>query len=126
MDRRRFLARAGLLTAGGVAGAGVGFAAEQVLAEESPTARTARPAGPAPFVATATFRTEPSARLIALTIDDGPTREWTPQVLKILQRHGARRRSSESASGRRQLLTWWCRPRMRVTNRVTTPGRTPI
>jgi len=90
MDRRRFLARAGLLTAGGVAGAGVGFAAEQVLAEESPTARTARPAGPAPFVATATFRTEPSARLIALTIDDGPTREWTPQVLKILQRHGAK------------------------------------
>jgi peptidoglycan-N-acetylglucosamine deacetylase len=37
-----------------------------------------------------TFRTEPPARLIALTIDDGPTREWTPQVLQILLRHGAK------------------------------------
>jgi peptidoglycan-N-acetylglucosamine deacetylase len=42
------------------------------------------------YVASATFRTEPSARLVALTIDDGPTREWTPQVLKILQRHDAK------------------------------------
>ena len=57
MDRRRFLARVGLLTAGGVAGAGAGFAAEQILTEESPTARTASPAGPASYVATATFRT---------------------------------------------------------------------
>ena len=31
MDRRRFLARAGLLTAGGAAGAGAGFAAGPVL-----------------------------------------------------------------------------------------------
>ena len=37
-------------------------------------------------MATATFRTELSAKLIALTIDDGPTREWTPQVLRILRR----------------------------------------
>jgi peptidoglycan/xylan/chitin deacetylase (PgdA/CDA1 family) len=36
------------------------------------------------------FRTAPSARLVALTIDDGPTREWTPRVLAILQRHGAK------------------------------------
>ena len=90
MDRRRFLARVGLLTAGGAAGAGAGFAAEQVLTEEGPTARTARPAGPASYVATATFRTKASARLIALTIDDGPTREWTPQVLKILRRRGVK------------------------------------
>ena len=88
MDRRRFLARAGLLTAGGVAGAGAESAAGQVPAQEGPTARTARPAGPAAYVVTATFRTEASARLIALTIDDGPTREWTPQVLKILRRRG--------------------------------------
>jgi peptidoglycan/xylan/chitin deacetylase (PgdA/CDA1 family) len=86
MDRRRFLARAGLLTAGGVAGAGAGLAAEQLLTQEGPTARTARPAGPARYMATATFRTELSAKLVALTIDDGPTREWTPQVLKILGR----------------------------------------
>jgi peptidoglycan/xylan/chitin deacetylase (PgdA/CDA1 family) len=37
-------------------------------------------------MATATFRTELSAKLIALTIDDGPTRDWTPQVLRILAR----------------------------------------
>jgi peptidoglycan/xylan/chitin deacetylase (PgdA/CDA1 family) len=86
MDRRSFLARAGLLTAGGAAGVGAGLAAEQLLTQEGPTARTARPAGPARYVATATFRTELSAKLIALTIDDGPTREWTPQVLKILRR----------------------------------------
>ena len=86
MDRRRFLARAGLLTAGGVAGVGAGLGAEQLLTREGPTARTARPAGPTRFMATATFRTELSAKLVALTIDDGPTREWTPQVLKILGR----------------------------------------
>jgi peptidoglycan-N-acetylglucosamine deacetylase len=86
MDRRRFLAGAGLLTAGGVAGVGVGLGAEQLLTQEGPTARTARPAGPARYMATATFRTELSTKLVALTIDDGPTREWTPQVLKILRR----------------------------------------
>ncbi len=90
MDRRKFLARVGLLTAGGAAGAGAGFAAGQAHAAEGPTARTARPAGRAPYVATVTFRTGPSARLVALTIDDGPTREWTPQVLTILRRHGAK------------------------------------
>ncbi|HEY3734648.1 MAG TPA: polysaccharide deacetylase family protein [Streptosporangiaceae bacterium] len=37
-----------------------------------------------------TFRTAPSAKIVALTIDDGPTREWTPQVLKLLRRHDAR------------------------------------
>jgi peptidoglycan-N-acetylglucosamine deacetylase len=89
MDRRGFIARAGLLTVGGTAGAATGWAAEQVLTREGPTARTARPPGPAPYVATATFRTQPSAKLIALTIDDGPTREWTPQVLSILRRYGA-------------------------------------
>ena len=86
MDRRRFLAQAGLLTVGGAAGVGAGLAVDQLLTEEGPTARTARPAGPARYVATTTFRTELSAKLIALTIDDGPTREWTPQVLSILRR----------------------------------------
>ena len=47
-------------------------------------------AGPAACRATVTFRTAPSARLVALTVDDGPTRRWTPQVLRILRRHGAK------------------------------------
>jgi peptidoglycan/xylan/chitin deacetylase (PgdA/CDA1 family) len=37
-----------------------------------------------------TFRTASSARIVALTLDDGPTREWTPQVLAILRRYGAK------------------------------------
>ena len=90
MDRRRFLAGVGLFTVGGAAGAGAGIPAEQALAAEGPTARTARPAGRAAYTATVTFRTEPSARLVALTIDDGPTGEWTPQVLKLLRRHDAK------------------------------------
>jgi peptidoglycan/xylan/chitin deacetylase (PgdA/CDA1 family) len=84
------MARVGLLTVGGAAGTATGWAAEQALTKEGPTARTARPPGPAPYVATATFRTQPPAKLIAFTIDDGPTREWTPQVLSILRRHGAK------------------------------------
>ena len=103
MDRRRFLARVGLLTAGGVAGAGTGFAAGQIPAEEGPVARTACPAGSASYVATATFRAKVSARLIALTIDDGPTREWTPQVLKILRtarREGDVLQSRRAGAGR--------------------------
>jgi peptidoglycan/xylan/chitin deacetylase (PgdA/CDA1 family) len=89
MHRRKFLAGVGLVTAGGVAGAAAGFAAEPVVNAEGPTARTAHPVGPAAYVATVTFRTAPPERLVALTIDDGPTREWTPQVLRILQRHQA-------------------------------------
>jgi peptidoglycan/xylan/chitin deacetylase (PgdA/CDA1 family) len=41
-------------------------------------------------VAAVTFRTQPPDRPVALTIDDGPTAEWTPQVLRLLRRHGAR------------------------------------
>jgi peptidoglycan-N-acetylglucosamine deacetylase len=90
MDRRRFLAGAGLVTVGGAAGAGAGIAVWQVADAEGPTARTATPAGPGAYVASVTFRAAPSAKLVALTIDDGPTQEWTPQVLSILRRHGAR------------------------------------
>jgi peptidoglycan/xylan/chitin deacetylase (PgdA/CDA1 family) len=90
MDRRRFLAGAGLFTVTGAAGAGAGIAAWRAAPAEGPTARTAAPAGPGAYAATVTFRAAPSARMVALTIDDGPTREWTPQVLSILRRHGAR------------------------------------
>ena len=88
MDRRRFLAGVGLFTAGGAAGGGL--VAEPGFAAEGPTARTSAPSGPGAYAATVTFRTSPSARLAALTVDDGPTREWTPRVLAILQRHGAK------------------------------------
>jgi peptidoglycan-N-acetylglucosamine deacetylase len=90
MDRRTFLARSSLVTAGGAAGAAVGIAVEHVLDIEGPTARTARPAGPGEFRTPVTFRTAPAGRFVALTIDDGPTPEWTPQVLKILRRYRAR------------------------------------
>ena len=71
-------------------GAGVGIAAWQATSAEGPTARTATPAGPGAYAAGVTFRTAPSARLVALTIDDGPTAEWTPRLLTILRRHGAK------------------------------------
>lgn len=89
-NRRRFLVGAGLITAGAAAGVAGGFTAGPALAAEGPTARTITPAGPGTFEATVTFRTAPSARMVALTLDDGPTREWTPQVLEILRRYGAK------------------------------------
>src|ERR1700727_2134490 len=90
MDRRRFMTGIGLLAVGGAAGASAGFEAEPALATESPTARTATPTGAAAHSATVTFRTAPAARYMALTIDDGPTREWTPQVHRLLAQHGAK------------------------------------
>ncbi len=87
--RRKFLAGLGLFTAGGVAGTAAGYAGEQASAVEGPTARTAVLNGRRTYEATVTWRAEPSARLIALTIDDGPTAEWTPRVLRILRRHVA-------------------------------------
>jgi peptidoglycan-N-acetylglucosamine deacetylase len=89
MERRAFLARAGLLTAVGAAGTGAGLATEKALAAAGPSMQAARPTGPGAYAAMVTFRTAPSAHLVALTIDDGPTPEWTPQVLAILRRRGA-------------------------------------
>lgn len=37
----------------------------------------------------ATPTTEAPAKVIYLTFDDGPTREWTPEVLRILKERGA-------------------------------------
>jgi peptidoglycan/xylan/chitin deacetylase (PgdA/CDA1 family) len=90
MDRRTFIARTGLVTAGGAAGAAAGIAVEPALALEGPTARTASPAGPGACTTRVTFRTAPAGTLVALTIDDGPTPQWTPQVLKILRRYRAK------------------------------------
>jgi peptidoglycan/xylan/chitin deacetylase (PgdA/CDA1 family) len=90
VERRTFLAGLGLVTAGTVVGTGVGALTEPAMASESPTARTARPGGhTTAFQATVSFRTAPSDKLVALTIDDGPTPEWTPQVLAVLRRHNA-------------------------------------
>ena len=89
MDRRSFLSRAGLVTAAALPGAGVGFVMEPVLDTEGPTARTAVPSGLTDVrVVTVRFREQPANRLVALTIDDGPTAEWTPRVLDILARRG--------------------------------------
>lgn len=88
MDRRKFLAGASLVTVGGAAG--VGIAGWQATAAEGPTARTATPAGSGAYATAVTFRAAPAARIVALTIDDGPTREWTPRLLSILRRHGAK------------------------------------
>ena len=89
MERRSFLAGIGLVGLGAVAGAAVGYEVEPALASESPVARTASVArGPGGVAATVTFRAAPSEPVVALTIDDGPTAKWTPQVLAILQRHG--------------------------------------
>jgi peptidoglycan/xylan/chitin deacetylase (PgdA/CDA1 family) len=63
---------------------------QEAMAAEGPTARTAAPAGPGDFQTTVTFRTATADRVIALTIDDGPTRQWTPQMLALLRRHGAK------------------------------------
>jgi peptidoglycan/xylan/chitin deacetylase (PgdA/CDA1 family) len=90
MDRRRFMTGIGLLAAGGVAGASAGFEAEPAIATEGPTARTAMPTGTAAHAATVTFRTAPAGRYMALTIDDGPTERWTPQVHRLLAQHGAK------------------------------------
>jgi peptidoglycan/xylan/chitin deacetylase (PgdA/CDA1 family) len=87
------LAGIGLLAAGGAAGTAAtaaGMTAESAVAAESPTARTASPTGAAACRATVTFRTAPLASLVALTIDDGPTEPWTPQVLQILRRRAAK------------------------------------
>jgi len=90
VDRRKFLAGASLVAVGGAAGVGTGIAGWQAAAAEGPTARTATPTGSGAYATAVTFRAAPSARIVALTIDDGPTQEWTPQLLSILRRHGAK------------------------------------
>jgi peptidoglycan/xylan/chitin deacetylase (PgdA/CDA1 family) len=89
MDRRSFLAGTGLVAAGVLPGTGIGLVCEPALAAEGPTARTATPSGLRDArVATVRFRERPAGRLVALTIDDGPTAQWTPKVLDILAYYG--------------------------------------
>jgi peptidoglycan-N-acetylglucosamine deacetylase len=85
MDRRSFLAGTGLVAAGVLPGTGIGIVTERVLSAEGPDARTATPSGLRDArVATVRFREQPASRLVALTVDDGPTAEWTPKMLDIL------------------------------------------
>jgi peptidoglycan-N-acetylglucosamine deacetylase len=87
MHRRAFLAGTGLVAAGAIPGTGIGLLMEPALATESPTARTATPCGLHDArVTSVRFREHPADRLVALTIDDGPTATWTPTVLDILAR----------------------------------------
>lgn len=89
MDRRAFLAGTGLVAAGAIPGTGIGLVTERALAAEGPTARTATPSGLRDArVATVRFREQPASRLVALTVDDGPTAQWTPKVLDILAYYG--------------------------------------
>src|ERR1700722_3897201 len=89
MDRRAFLTGAGLVATGAIPGAGIGFVSEPAVATESPTARTAVPFGEKHARGvTVRLPEHPANRLVALTIDDGPTARWTPQVLEILARRG--------------------------------------
>jgi len=90
VKRRTLLAGIGLLAAGGATGTAAGMTAGSAAAAESPTARNASPTGSSACRAQVTFRTAPSARLVALTMDDGPTEEWTPHVLQTLRRHDAK------------------------------------
>jgi peptidoglycan/xylan/chitin deacetylase (PgdA/CDA1 family) len=89
VDRRDFLAGLGLVGVGTVVGTGIGAVGEPAFATESPIARTATPGGQtAAYRTQVAFRAAPSEKLIALTIDDGPTAQWTPKVLSMLERRG--------------------------------------
>src|SRR5450631_4398619 len=117
MDRRKFLAGIGLLTAGGAAGAAAGSStAAPALVTESPTARTASPPGSQAYQATVTFRTAPAERLVALTIDDGPTRSGRRRFTACCSGAARRQLSSWLASGRRPIPARPSRPWARATN----------
>jgi peptidoglycan-N-acetylglucosamine deacetylase len=86
MDRRAFVAGAGLVAMGAIPGTGIGLVTE---AAEASAARTITPTGLRDArVATVRFREQPASRMVALTIDDGPTAQWTPKVLRILAHYG--------------------------------------
>ena len=91
MSRRRVIEGAVALGLASTAlGFGAAHAAEPRYHGVSPSARTARPRGPAAVNTTVVFRTSPQLSLAALTLDDGPTRRWTPLLLDVLARHDAR------------------------------------
>lgn len=81
----------------GLLGTAVGAAAAIGVAETGAVAKT--PVGrvsPRPETEPGTVGTDvvwrgnPAERLVALTFDDGPDTRWTPMVLSVLEKHGAR------------------------------------
>ncbi|HEY3715778.1 MAG TPA: polysaccharide deacetylase family protein [Jatrophihabitantaceae bacterium] len=87
MDRRAFLRRSGLVAAGAAAGvAGTAGADQLVEHDDAELSGHAvgdfRPAGVA--AATIVYRWPTTEPVVALTIDDGPSRRYTSRVLDIL------------------------------------------
>ena len=86
MDRRDLFRRGALLGAVGVASSLTAHSAAP------PDPRSDEPLG-ARTGAVGTqvvWRAEPATPSVALTFDDGPDPRWTPRVLDLLARHGAR------------------------------------
>ena len=86
---RRTAAAAGLVGAGTLVGlAGLG---DVPALAEGASPRSALPdAGATALTTQVHFRCHPSRRLVALTVDDGPSVRWTPGVLAMLRRHQVR------------------------------------
>lgn len=91
-SRRRALAVAGALAAGTIGAAAGAGATHWYDGRRSPTFRVA----PLPSEASGrrdamtTFRAAPGKGAVALTFDDGPDPRWTPVVLDMLSRLGAK------------------------------------
>ncbi|HUF31640.1 MAG TPA: polysaccharide deacetylase family protein [Acidimicrobiales bacterium] len=96
MDRRRFLALAGIGAAGAATGAtGTGVVIGRATASaESPGAvadvRLEQPLDPRTGTHRIIWSVETERPLAALTFDDGPDPDFTPRILDILEEHGAR------------------------------------
>lgn len=89
VDRRRFLTAAGLVAVGATGAIGTESAAP--APQLSSTARTALPANQrGADQVRVIFRAPPTERRLALTLDDGPDRIWTPRMLAMLATHGVR------------------------------------
>lgn len=88
MNRRGLLTGAALAGVAGVVGGVGGFEAAQ--AADRGTGRCARPEYDTGAVGVdLLWRVRTDRREVALTFDDGPDPEWTPQVLDLLGEHGA-------------------------------------
>lgn len=88
MERRSFLL--GGVAAGVTAVAGV--RTEQRVRPGPPAPRSARPYGgrTGELSTRVVWHAGSSTTRVALTLDDGPSPRWTPQVLDLLAHHGAR------------------------------------
>lgn len=90
LTRRRFLGLLGAGVAGGAAVVAFGEAAKEVLAPQGPVLRTRTLAERREVQPDAVFSVRTARPLVALSFDDGPDPSYTPEVLRILGRYGAR------------------------------------